>query len=301
MARQINEIQQSVLDARAAAPELSALEVLTTQEQTVTGANSTSKVAGWRLWVYIFSLAAFQLERLWDVFKAEVLDLIARSRPHTVYWYRDKALNFLYGIDLVDETDYYDTSGLTNEQIQAAKIIANAAPVKEVLYGNGRLRMKVVRMVDNEYAPLTPEQLTAFTAYMNTVADAGTLVEPTTAPADMLKLQMNVYYDPLVLNPEGQRLDGTDDRPCQNGIISFLKSLKFNGSYINTKLENELETIDGIIYPVIKKAWSKYGDYSYDTVGVNNVGEIDEIRIADAGHMKLDEEALTINWIARIE
>lgn len=301
MARDINEIQQQILDARAAAPELSALEVLTTQEQAVTGANSSSKVAGWRQWVFIFSMVIFNLEQLWDAFKKEVDDLIARTRPHTVNWYRGKALDYMFGVELVPETDYYDTSGMTNEQIQAAKIIANAAPVKEVLYGNGRLRMKVVRMVDGEYAPLTPEQLTAFDAYINTVSDAGTLVEPTSGDADMLKLQMNVYFDPQVLNPLGQRLDGTDNTPLQNGIKNYLKSLKFNGSLILTKLENELETIDGIMYPVIKKAWSKYSDYTYETTGIVNVGEIDEIRVADAGHMKLDEEALTITWIPRIE
>lgn len=301
MGRELREIQQSVLDAKAAAPELSALEVLTTQEATVTDADSTSKVANWRLWVYIFSLATFNLEKLWDVFKKEVDELIARTRPHTVNWYRSKALEYMHGVELVPETDYYNTSAMTSEQIQAYKIIANAAPVKEVLYGNGRLRLKVVRILNNEYAPLTDDQLTAFTAYMNTVADAGTLVEPTSGDADLLKLQIDLYYDPLVLNPLGQRLDGTNNTPVQDGIKGFLKSLKFNGSYINTKLENELELIEGVIYPVIKKAWSKYGQYAYETTGVANVGEIDEIRVADAGHMKLDEQSLVINWIARSE
>lgn len=301
MARAFNDIQQSILDARAAAPELSALQVLTSQEQQITGANSTSKVANWRLWVYVFAMALFILERLFDVHRKEVEDRIAQTRPHTASWYRNMALNFLYGVELVPETDYYNTSDMTEEQLQAARIIANAAPVKEVLYGNGRLRMKVVKLVNNEYAPLTSEELTAFAAYMNTVADAGTLVEPTSAPGDMLKLKMTVYYDPMVLNPLGQRLDGTDNTPVQNGIKAFLKSLKFNGSYINTRLENELENIDGVIYPVVKKAWSKFGGYSYDTADIVNVGEIDEIRIADAGHMKLDEEALEITWIAQSE
>ncbi|MCH4829433.1 hypothetical protein [Flavobacterium columnare] len=51
-----------------------------------------------------------------------------------------------------------------------------------VINGYGVLRMKVVRMVGNELAPLTPEQLTAFSAYMNLVSDAGTTIIPSTGP-----------------------------------------------------------------------------------------------------------------------
>jgi hypothetical protein len=55
MSRSIETIQQSILDAKTTSMQLNALEVLTTQEQTIDSANSTSKVSIWRLWVWIFS------------------------------------------------------------------------------------------------------------------------------------------------------------------------------------------------------------------------------------------------------
>lgn len=301
MARTINEIQQTSLDAIASAPELSALEVLTTQEQQSLQPTSASKVAKWRLWVWVFSMAVWHLERLWDVFRDETEARVAATRPHTKEWYREKGLNYLHGIELVPETDYYDTSALTDEQITQAKIIANAACIKEILYGAGRLRIKVVKLVNGQYVQLTNEELTGFTAYMNQVSDAGTLVVCTSGPADMLRIDLDVYYDPTILNPFGQRLDGTDPQPVQNAIKNYLKSLRFNGSFIKTKLVNELEAVQGVFYPEIKNAWSKYGAYEYDTEGISNVGLINVIRIADAGHMKLDEAELNINWIAYTE
>ena len=72
MSRSIKEIQQTILDAKATAVELSALEVLTTQEQTLNSANSTSKVAIWRLWVWVIAFAQYVLEQYWETFKIEI-------------------------------------------------------------------------------------------------------------------------------------------------------------------------------------------------------------------------------------
>ncbi|MCH4831220.1 hypothetical protein E5F92_000410 [Flavobacterium columnare] len=194
MAKDTNEIQKIILDQKATASELSPLQVLTPDEQSLFDLNNTSKMSIWRLWVFVFASVMSIEEQLWDAFKIEIEKIIAASRVHTRLWYRDKALNYLHGLQL-GETDVYDTTGLSDDDIKNRRIIANAAPVKMVINGYGVLRMKVVRMVGNELAPLTPEQLTAFSAYMNLVSDAGTTIIPSTGPADLLKLKMDVYYD----------------------------------------------------------------------------------------------------------
>ncbi|WP_163444427.1 hypothetical protein [Flavobacterium columnare] len=300
MAKDTNEIQKIILDQKATASELSPLQVLTPDEQSLFDLNNTSKMSIWRLWVFVFASVMSIEEQLWDAFKIEIEKIIAASRVHTRLWYRDKALNYLHGLQL-GETDVYDTTGLSDDDIKNRRIIANAAPVKMVINGYGVLRMKVVRMVGNELAPLTPEQLTAFSAYMNLVSDAGTTVIPSTGPADLLKLKMDVYYDALVLNPNGERLDGSDTEPVQNAIRNYLKSIKFNGSLILDSLTTELKKVQGVEIPVIKEAYSKFGTYSYDDLNVQNVGLINAIRVADAGYMKLDENNLFINFIPYTE
>jgi hypothetical protein len=299
MPRSINEIQKTILDAKAQAGELATLEILTDNEKAFTSINSTSKAAVWRLWVWIYSFAQFVQEQYWDTFKKEVEKRIAESRIHTPKWYREKALAFMYGIPLVFEKDYYDLSGLTEAQITAAKIVSNAATVRVVQNGYGTLRLKVVRTVNGEYAPLTPEQVTALSDYFNkNVADAGTVVNVTTGNADMLKLKIDIYYNPLVLAADGSRLDGTADAPVIEQIKNYLKSIDFeNGKLVLTYLADQLQQVPGVILPVIKEAFSKYGDYDYTTPDIQNVGVINEIRIADAGYMKLDEPNLLINYI----
>lgn len=299
MGRSIKEIQQTILDAKATAVELNALEVLTEQEQTLNSANSTSKVAIWRLWVWIIAFAQYVQEQYWETFKAEIEKRIASSRIHTPKWYREKALAFLYGVPLVQDTDYYDTTGLTDTQIANAKIISNAASVRVVQNGYGTLRLKVVRTVGGEYAPVLPEHLTALDVYFNQhIADAGTVVNVTTGEADLLKLKMDIYYDPLILGADGSRLDGTNPTPVITQIKSYLKSIDFeNGKLVLTHLTDKLQQVSGVNLPVVREAYSKYGAYDYTTTGVQNVGAINEIRIADAGYMKLDESELLINYI----
>ena len=64
MARNLNDIQQSILDKKTETTTLSTLEVLTTNEKnSLSGLTSTSKVAIWRLWVYIVAFAIWTLEK----------------------------------------------------------------------------------------------------------------------------------------------------------------------------------------------------------------------------------------------
>ena len=137
-----------------------------------------------------------------------------------------------------------------------------------------------------------------FTTYMNRIADAGTTVIPTTASHDDLKLELDIYYDPTILNNQGKRLDGANDTPVIDAINNYLTGIEFNGKFISTKQTDVLQKVEGIVLPVIKKAWSKYGSHNYTDTDIQRVGLINEIRIADAGYMRLDEEATIINYIA---
>ncbi|QYS86301.1 hypothetical protein JJC03_15450 [Flavobacterium oreochromis] len=165
----------------------------------------------------------------------------------------------MYGIPLVFEKDYYDLSGLTDAQITAAKIVSNAATVRVVQNGYGTLRLKVVRTVNGEYVPLIPEQVTALSDYFNkNVADAGTVVNVTTGNADMLKLKLDIYYNPLVLAADGSRLDGTEQSPVISQINKYLKSIDFeNGKLVLTYLVDKLQQVPGVILPGHKRGLFK--------------------------------------------
>ena len=296
MARTIEQIQQIMLDEKTATPELSALQVLTTSEKSTLDLTSESKLAIWRQMIWIVAYCILVFEQILDVFKKDVEERIAATSPHTRNWYREKALAFQYGHLLVPETDYYDNTGLPEEQVAASKIVANAAPVKQILSGAGVLRLKAVTSSgEGEWAPLSPQQLTALTDYMNDVSDAGTTVIVTSNEADDLKLSVDVYYNPQILSPTGAMLDGSNENPVLMSIKQYLKSLEFNGSLIISHLEDILNKLPGVEVSQVREAASKYAGYNYSDTGAN-IGVFTQVRIADAGWMKLDEGTTIINY-----
>lgn len=256
-----------------------------------------SKVSLENLLFDAVSFAIWLLEGLFDVFKRDVDDIIAKSRVHTQKWYREKSLAFMYGYTL-HESDVYDTEGMTDEQVNKAKIIANAAAQKIVVGGRGVLRIKVVKKEGLNLVPLIKTELEAFSSYMNLVADAGTFVQPTSDKGDDLKLRMDVYYDPLVFDNKGKRLDGTSATPVPTAIENYLRSLEFDGEFIKSELEDIVKRVEGVRYVNIKGAWTKYAGYSYETTNVDNAGEVDEIRRPDSGYLILDKTTSLFNYRA---
>ena len=86
---------------------------------------------------------------------------------------------------------------------------------------------------------------------------------------------------------------------CSKFILrSLIYCHRERGALIVGDLETALRQIEGVSRETkIQEASSKYGQYTYSTMGIPNVGKIDAIRVADAGYMKLDESVLQINYI----
>jgi len=285
MARTIQEIENSIL--------------LKLQE-TVLGAEltSTSNTAIWRLWVWIFAFCGWVLESLWDVFRTELNTEIAKSRVHTRDWYRGKALGFMYGVPIIPGTDLFNTAGMTDEEITASKIVAQAAAVKLISdAGYGILRIKVAKKAGASLAPLSDQEFVAFREYMNRhVCDAGTQLVSTTGTGDDLKLEIDAYYDPLVISATGARLDGQGATPLKDAINNFIQGLNFNGVLVLSDLQQHLKAVEGFEAINIKVAASKYAGFTYESDTLANVGLIDEIRIADSGYFKLDESVFNVQY-----
>ena len=271
MARTIDEIYLSIIQAKSTYAELDELD-------------STSKVSVYNLWAYITAVVMWTLENLFDLHKAEIEQKIATLKPHNPRWYREISLQFQYGQSLNPETGEYDNTGLTAEQIEQQRIIKQSA-VTEV---DGRLRIKVATEFNGEFVQLDGDQLPAFKEYMSQKKDAGVRITSDSLPPDMLKLELDVWYNPLVLRADGARIDGTDQKPVITAIERYLKKLPFNGEYANTKLTDELQKVDGVVYPVLKTSQAKYGLLPYT--------QIDEKYIPDAGFLRIDEAELKINY-----
>ena len=279
MARTISDIQTALLTQAQNDPTLGPL------------LTSTSRVAIYRLWLYVIAVCQWTLENLYDIFTAAVNSIIANMKPHSALWYRNMALAFQYGSALPSDTDTYDNTGLTDDQIAASKVIAYAAAVETVINGESVLRIKVAALVDGDLGPVPAYQLAAFTAYMARIKDAGVTLAITSGNPDGLQLSIDYYYDPLLLNAQGARNDGTDATPVQTAINVFLQSLDFNGQFSVNALDDALQQVPGYKDLRINYALTQYGALPYTSVNVRYT--------PDAGYLRLLNPAtdLTINFV----
>ncbi|MFH6995533.1 hypothetical protein [Flavobacterium sp. FlaQc-48] len=215
MARTIAEIQDEILIEKNKQSSLNGL--------------TKSKTAIWQLWINIVATAIWVHEKI-----VEKNALI--SRPHTLNWYREQALNFHYGIPLNPDSGkamsliwkegsyQFDTTGLTESEIEDSKIIKHCA-VSEIDLGTvldpkkepeeifsdffhnkvGVVFIKVATVKDDKISRIdVPNELFAFKEYIAKIKDAGNQVYITSDQGDSLKLSLNVYIDPLTLfiNPK---------------------------------------------------------------------------------------------------
>lgn len=227
--------------------------------------------------------------QMFEQFMVDLLALLRNNKAHTPRWYATRAKEFQFGYELAGDTDQYDNSALTPELIEASRIVKFAAGIEAD--DQSILFLKIAREVNGVKHPLTDVQLAAFSAYVDKYKDAGVRIKIVNAQGDDLRLVLDIYYDPLVLDSEGKRLDGTDNTPVQNAIRNYISNLSFNGYYTGQALIAALQDVQGVELADLKLAAARYGNYT-------EFKEIEARAIPYAGYYRIADHNLVLNMIA---
>lgn len=189
---------------------------------------------------YVFAVAVWALEKLFDLHRADVDARIEQLEPHTLRWYVSKAKAYMQGQKLVTDCDYYDTEGVTEQDIAAAKVVKYAVATES----NTVVYIKVAREVDGNPAALTAGQLEGLTSYMNEIKDAGVSVQLRNEPADQMRISLLIYYDPtlLIIDANGNGSQNGKD-PVRETTKQVIENLPFNGMFRKSDLMAALQAL----------------------------------------------------------
>jgi hypothetical protein len=348
MARTIAEIQNEILIEKGKQPSLNGL--------------TESKTAIWKLWTNIVATAIWVHEKI-----VEKNALI--SRPHTLNWYREQALNFHYGMPLdpdssngmpliwKDGSYQFDTTNLTEDEIEQSKIIKHCAvseiDLETVLKPNKKIEeifsdyfhnkvgvvfIKVASVKDNKISRIdVPNELYAFKEYISKIKDAGNQVYITSDQGDNLKLNLNVYIDPLsiFINPKdieyyqlkslsrpleadeqakltkyeedllkepldirnGSLILNEKTFPVLDSIKDHLKNIEFNGAFVKTYLVDAIQKAQGIKIPILTKIETAWATNPSDKPEEPTDVTKIEYFIPNAGYFDLDTLQVEVNYI----
>jgi len=275
MARSIADIKKTITTQYLADATLvekfNLDDSLTWEEHITQGLISRTNILN--IIAFIVATAMWTHEVIFDDHKADTDEDLRNQKVHTLQWIEQKALAFQYGHTLPDiiekEEDTYDNTNRTEEEVEAAKVVKKVSVNKLPADDEYDIEMKIAgadedgNLIQLSNDPAEP-YYDAFKAYCNKVLDAGVYYKFINRVADKLKLEVRVYYDPLILNSTGNPLTGGDSEPIRETVAEYLKTgIDFNGIFVLNDLTDKLQQVNGADIPEITNAQYEAQDGSF--------------------------------------
>lgn len=252
---------------------LSTLQPNIDSAQTLlTDLTTTSRVARWRLFVWVVAVCAYTLDVFFDLFKIELEEISKRSRYGTKPWYVYQAFSYQNGDALVYQNNewQYAIINTTNQIIKRAAVQESGNTVN----------LKVAKLSGTSPVKLSVPEKAAFVAYIEQKRPAGVSVNVISDDADEVRFYMKVNYDPLILTATGELISNPGTYPVEEVINAYLSSLPFNGVLELCLLIDELQKITGVESVYITSASARYG--------TNPFTAFSERYLPNAGYLVVD-------------
>lgn len=254
------------------------------------GLDNTSKSGLFNLLAYAVAVIVWLQYEFFDTYKIELDQKVREQKKYSQLWFRERALAYRHGEGLLPESDEYD-----GEPTDATNFPVKRAAVIELELNNRKqLFIKVASEDGQALTPVTASVQTGLTQYFAKIKPAGTKIVVFTGPADDLKLSIRFYYDPLVFDENGVRIDGSANTIVQDTIRNYLKALKFNGEFTLAALEDLLQNIEGC---ADREAYIDNAEANYLTPPEYQT--ITSSYVANSGYMQITDENLNIEFIAK--
>lgn len=232
------------------------------------------------LMFYVVASCIWLLEKLFDRHREEVDARIDAMRPHTLRWYATKAKEYMRGKDLIMAdgvvvADCYDTSGMTEEDIEKARVVKYAVATED----STQVYIKVAGRGNNgQPRQLDAEVLAGLNSYISQIKDAGVAVRILNEPADNMRIELVILYDPAILTalPQGapdadgytpvQLLHDSED-VITGEVNRVISELPFNGEYRNSDLMAAIQSVEGVkVVDIVKVEAAAGGSEAYSQV-----------------------------------
>lgn len=268
MARSIQEIYDEMIDEKENQTSLSGLTPTPeTYANFLAQLASSSKVAIWRLFIYIVATSIYTFEVLLDRFKVDIEDLAAQSETGTLRWHQERALDFQFGDVLIYEDGKYKYATI-DESLQVVKRCSTAER------SNGVVVIKTAKLDGSGLPePLSAAELAGLEDYFSDIKFAGTFLDIVSFPADDLKLEYNIYYSAQIPLADIQTA-------VFAAVNAYIEELPFDGVLNINKLTDALQVVEGVVDPFFENAEAKYGALPYVP--------FDREYLSNAGYLKID-------------
>lgn len=218
--------------------------------------------------------------------KEEIENRALEIQSGNTRWYAEQAKLFQFSDNLVWNQDALRFEYQPINELNRIVTYASATDL-----GNSVI-VKVAKDNDGFPEKLSPIELNRVQVYMNQIKFAGTILDVVSRDPDELRLSMEVYADPLVLNNDGSLLSDPSVFPVENAINDYLSNLDFDAIYTNTSLIDRIQEQPGVLNPILTSTEARFGTQAYQPIG--------SFYQSNAGYMVIDPNSplsASINYI----
>ncbi len=212
----------------------------------------------------------------------------ANSRPQNLPNFIAAVYNFHDGLPLVwkDGQFQYDLTGVVNPD---DLMIVDRCAILES--DDGELVVKVAKDNGTELIQLSNEEAERLLFYLKQVKVPGVRIRLINYEADLLKVVLNVYVDPLQIDlTTGQQLNTTETIfPVKAGIKDYLNNLEFNGAFVANFFKRTIEDKPGINLCEVLLLQHKYAGFAFT--------DFTTFKVPESGYLKIQDADLTINYL----
>lgn len=208
---------------------------------------------------YIIAVFSWTIDKNQDALKAHVDAKVAENQRWNLAAIERDAKAYQHGDTLIWMGTHYGYA-VENSALKIVKLASASESGETVI-------LKVAKEVSGVITPLTSPELTAFQLYMKGFIAPGVDAQVVSRPADDLKVYYNIYFNPLIMNPDGSLISNPSVFPVEDAINEYLKGLEFGrGVFSVVELTDRIQAVAGVIAPVFQSAAAKYGLQPYSSI-----------------------------------
>jgi len=254
MARTIEEINNEILQEKD-------------NDSILNDIDTSSKFTPWGAVIYLVAKITHTLETLFGVHKQEIEALINQNIFGSAQWFVLKCKQFQLGDPLV----VLPAGGLGYETIDTEKqIVAQAAISTD---NDSIATLKVAKKQGENLVQLNGVELASLRGYIHQLQPPGASIRVNSLPGDLLRLSLEVYYDPL-LNPD----------IVQDSVGSitnnYISNLPFNGELLRSAIVDQVLGVEGVKDVVVsleaKPAGGVYQSVERTYLTTSGYAQVDE-------------------------
>jgi hypothetical protein len=186
--------------------------------------------------------AVYDHEWLLEMRMAGIEAQIGAQIPFSAQWYRMKALAFQKGdAPAFDPETCRFAYPALNEDRQIIKEVA----VREARNDDNLTVLKVYAVKEGREA-LEKDEMAAFSGYIREIGAAGTHFVFISAPPVKVTVKCTLYYNPQVLDAEGNLLQG-EGKPAVKAVDDYVKNIPYTGRFSSSRCVDAIQQAAGIL------------------------------------------------------